>query len=212
MSSPDIDHLRKVLWPTGRDEAGKWVYALVDTARDPSIYPLIRSENLMTYACLYAGSLPWELARVAPYLVLLDHDSEFTDSLLELGWGNHWAVCLTSTALPDELRGHFRRFLQVRDEGGRKYLFRFYDPRVLRTYLPTCTEDELRFVFGPVDRYIVEGEQSATAIEFRRAGNRLSRVRWREGRPIPSVAHSDRPRSDQGARRIRAAQTQEALD
>jgi hypothetical protein len=204
--------LRKVLWPTGRDEAGSWVYALVDAARDPSIYPLIRSESLMTYACLYAGSLPWELARVAPYLVLLDHGTEFTDSLLELGWGNHWAVYLTSTALPDELRGHFRRFLQVRNEGGKKYLFRFYDPRVLRIYLPTCTEDELRFVFGPVDRFIAEGERPASAIEFRRVGNRLWRAGWTAGRSTPQVDRSDPPRSDQDDRLVRAKQTQEALD
>jgi hypothetical protein len=175
MPRPEFDRLRDLLWPTGRDEYGTWVYALVDAARDVSIYPLIRSESLMTYACLYAGSVPWEMKRVAPHLVLLDRDSEFTNSLIELGWGESWAVYLRCSALPDELRHHFRRLLRVRDERGKTYLFRFYDPRVLRVYLPTCTQAELQSVFGPVDRFIVEGDEPATAIEFHPDGTRSSR-------------------------------------
>lgn len=35
-------------------------------------------------------------------------------------------------------------------------LFRFYDPRVLRLYLPTCTSTELEQVFGPVGTFFTE--------------------------------------------------------
>ena len=37
-------------------------------------------------------------------------------------------------------------------------LFRFYDPRVMRMYLPTCTAEELAIVFGPVGAYLLEGQ------------------------------------------------------
>jgi hypothetical protein len=36
--------------------------------------------------------------------------------------------------------------------------FRYYDPRVLRMYLPTCNAQELQTVFGPVTSYVVEDE------------------------------------------------------
>ena len=54
---------------------------------------------------------------------------------------------------------HFRQFLRVRDEAGREFFFRFYDPRVLRVYLPTCNSEELRTFFGPVELFSMEGER-----------------------------------------------------
>jgi len=63
---------------------------------------------------------------------------------------------------PDEglaqLRRHFRELLIVRDDSGRKLVFRFYDPRVLSIYLPTCTGAEARQFFGPVRRMAMEGD------------------------------------------------------
>jgi len=41
--------------------------------------------------------------------------------------------------------------------------FRFYDPRVMRGYLPTCSPKQLAEFFGPVDFYIAEGEAPARA-------------------------------------------------
>ena len=43
--------------------------------------------------------------------------------------------------------------------GGERVYFRFYDPRVLRVYLPTCSSSELKGVFGPVGRFVVEGPE-----------------------------------------------------
>jgi hypothetical protein len=51
------------------------------------------------------------------------------------------------------LRHHLRTLLVVKSWSGERMLFRYYDPRVLRAYLPTCTSDELRTVFGPVPQY-----------------------------------------------------------
>lgn len=52
-------------------------------------------------------------------------------------------------------------------------MFRYYDPRVLRVYLPTCRPDELRTVFGPIRSYLVEGEDGSL-IEFEFDGNVLT--------------------------------------
>jgi hypothetical protein len=73
----------------------------------------------------------------------------------------------------EELRRHFRGFLRVRDESGRRLIFRYYDPRVLRPYLPTCWPKELETVFGPLGCYLMEGEDANEMMEYRRQGNLL---------------------------------------
>jgi hypothetical protein len=55
-----------------------------------------------------------------------------------------------------QVRAHLRQFLLVQDERGNQQYFRFYDPRVLRVYLPTCDAAETQQFFGPIDRFIVE--------------------------------------------------------
>jgi hypothetical protein len=54
-------------------------------------------------------------------------------------------------------------------------LFRYYDPRVLRTYLPTCSQQDLGEFFGPVLNYVVEGEDPAELLRFQFAGGKLAR-------------------------------------
>jgi hypothetical protein len=48
--------------------------------------------------------------------------------------------------------------LLVSDENGKTFYFRFYDPRVLRVYLPTCNAEELDMFFGPVRNFFMENE------------------------------------------------------
>lgn len=60
---------------------------------------------------------------------------------------------MQSKASFDRIRKHFRQFLMVKDEAGKKYRFRFYGPRVLRTFLPSCTHEEPQQFFGPVERF-----------------------------------------------------------
>ena len=54
------------------------------------------------------------------------------------------------------MRRHLGRFIQVEDPGGRSFFFRFYDPSVLPVILPTCTQEELSFLFGPVESFLLE--------------------------------------------------------
>jgi hypothetical protein len=54
----------------------------------------------------------------------------------------------------------------VHDPKGQSLVFRYYDPRVLRVYLPTCTREELRTVFGPIECFWTEAESSDTLLEF----------------------------------------------
>ena len=67
----------------------------------------------------------------------------------------------------EALHRHFRRLLRVQDERGVRMLFRFYDPRVLRVYLPTCRPGELEQVFGPVEFFLTEADEPDRILEFR---------------------------------------------
>ncbi|APR82378.1 Hypothetical protein A7982_07727 [Minicystis rosea] len=160
--------MRDALWPSAGRVA--WhVYAMLDAARHEDIHPAVTTSGL-DHACLYAGKLPKALSEVAPYLVRLTPDAPLTRDLLTRGWGDAWGTFVISTATLEELRRHFRRFLKVEDEAGQTMIFRFYDPRVLRAYLPTCTAGELSYVFGPVGMFVMEGEAPDEVIRFHREG------------------------------------------
>lgn len=170
MADVPIEQLTQRLWPRGDDEL---TYALLDGARDPAVHEWITSSGAPA-RCLYIGDLDPALARVAPYLVRLQRTAPPSRALLERAWGDAWGVFVRSTATPEALHRHFRRLLRVRDERGVRMLFRFYDPRVLRTYLPTCRAEELDQMFGPVERFFVEAEE-AHILEFRNDRGVLAR-------------------------------------
>jgi hypothetical protein len=142
------------------------LYAVLDGARDRHI----RGWALDTRApswCLYRGDLPAELDNAAPRLLRLVPGSAAFDQFFARGWQNAWGILLASAAPSRELRRHLRRFLRVRSEEGRIFAFRYYDPRVLRAYLPTCTPQEIASFFGPVSAFVAEGEEGGPAHLFR---------------------------------------------
>ncbi|NVZ67133.1 DUF4123 domain-containing protein, partial [Pseudomonas gingeri] len=55
----------------------------------------------------------------------------------------------------------------------KRLLFRFYDPRVLLIFLPTCTDDEFTRFLGPMKCLFVESEQGTEYRLFDRAGQTL---------------------------------------
>jgi hypothetical protein len=165
--------IEEVLWPRGftRD-----VWMIVDCARDPQgIFRFLLGCHL-EYSCLYSGVLPPELEMAAPYLLQLDYDSEETRRLLRLAWGHSWGILLRSGTNMKKLRRHLREFLVIRDPKGKRMAFRYYDPRVLRIYLPTCSSDDLRTFFGPVEHFWTEDASDEDHIlQFRIDGGRLDR-------------------------------------
>lgn len=110
--------------------------------------------------------MPRELLAAAPYLIGLRREAAFTRELLERSWGRSWGLFMTAPADLETVRRHLRHFLKVKDEQGRRLYFRFYDPRVMRVYLPTCNVDELRLLFGPLEAWFVEGPEGATLLRY----------------------------------------------
>ena len=149
---------------TAVDE-GESLYAILDGARTFDIPFRLRSAKV-EYDSLYRGRSEEVLWHVAPYLVRCGPDSEFFHWVLEHGWGDSWGIFLTSRADLEDVRMHLRHFLLVQDEDGKQLYFRFYDPRVLRAFLPTCTPEETHQFFGPVRCYLIEAKEPETLLKF----------------------------------------------
>ena len=151
---------------------GANTFAVLDGASVPDLLDQL-DQWQPEFVCLYRGELKPDLAEVAPYLVRLEPGSEIAEWILSEGWGNHWGIFAITGAGLQTLRQHLRRFLTVYDENGKPLLFRFYDPRVMRVYLPTCNAEELAAIFGPVTSYLLEDESSKASLRFRSADGKL---------------------------------------
>jgi Domain of unknown function (DUF4123) len=163
MTPAHREQILQALWPEGA-QSKLSVWGILDCARDPKIYGALLASNL-EFRCLYSGKLPRALEMVAPQLVELFPDNRLTARWIDEGWGQAWGVFIQIDDASN-LRHHLRKLLMVRSEAGQRLLFRFYDPRVLRVYLPTCLQDELLQVFGPIKSYLTEGEAANEVQQF----------------------------------------------
>ena len=140
-------------------------FALLDAAKENRLLELLTASG-DRYRSLYDGLSGIDIQRFAPYLVQLQPESRLTNILTEEGWGQSWGVYLYS---PDDFTAiwlHFQQWIFATLPNRRKVFFRFYDPRVLRVFLPTCNEQELELFFGPVKRFVLESDSPDQSVEF----------------------------------------------
>ncbi|WP_332852285.1 DUF4123 domain-containing protein [Duganella sp. S19_KUP01_CR8] len=159
--------LQNTLWAGDAELEGGHVHWLLDGARDPDIVHLVRASGL-EHTCLFSGDIHPRLQAAAPYLVHLPPGSPAAAALLKRGWGNAWGIFTIAKAdiTLAEQRLHLKKFLRVQTEDGKLLAFRYYDPRVLNTYLPTCTSEEFRTFLGPLARLVAESDGGNKAREF----------------------------------------------
>ena len=140
-------------------------YILLDGARLE--HQLHRARELNgAHLSLYKGSADEFLEDVGPFLFADSQETQFREWYKENGWNNAWGILVDTNATFEECCKHFRKFLLVKTEDDQELYFRFYDPRVLKIFLPTCDEKQIIEFFGPVEKFIVEGETKEEAIEF----------------------------------------------
>jgi hypothetical protein len=185
MTEQWVGCIEEILWPAGPRQN---IWMILDGARTIEIFRMLLACHL-EYASLYSGQLTPELEIAAPYLVQLDHGYRDTHQLIQQAWGNSWGVFLRSDTSLKKLRRHLRDFLVVRDTKGNRLVFRYYDPRVLRVYLPTCEATELRTFLGPIQVFWTEGQHLEDMLEFRSEGGNLVRRTI----PLDSKATSEPP-------------------
>lgn len=150
----------------GAVREGESLYAILDAARNIDIAYQLQNIQNMEYVSLYKGRKEEPMWDAAPYLVRCVRDSEFFNWVVERGWGDSWGIFLTSKFGLEDLCKHFQQFLMVRTPDDQEVYFRFYDPRVLRVFLLTCTADELVMIFGTVLTYLVEDTDQNIGLRF----------------------------------------------
>ncbi len=140
------------------------LYGLIDAARDERLHPWLAAAP--DCRCLFGGKLDPIVEKVSPFIVRLPDGAPLLDAWRSEGWGHAWGIqCISGLELLD-LRRHFRQFLQATLPDGKTVLFRFYDPRVWRIYLPTCNMWQLEKWFAGVVEYRSEDEAGESTLHY----------------------------------------------
>lgn len=142
------------------------LYCVLDGAAVPNL-PMRLYETRPPNYCLFRGKLSPDVIHVAPYVVNLLPNNKFTEWVLEEGFGKNWGIFAHCRFSITEMRRHFRSIISVHDEKGNPLIFRFYDPRVFRKFVPTCEPGEIKSLFGKIETYFVEAEDSPQMIAYR---------------------------------------------
>ena len=156
---------------------GTGLFAVLDGARNPEIHRQLQLSAL-EYESLFSGQLSAELRAVSPFVVRLLPQDAITQFLVDQGWGKDFGIFVAWQAGLGSLRRHLRTLLRVRTEGGKKLYFRFYDPRVLRAMLPTCSPEQLRDTFGAIRRIDMESATGRELVRFRLSQPPFTLQRW----------------------------------
>ncbi|MGE1156993.1 DUF4123 domain-containing protein [Pseudomonas kitaguniensis] len=148
-------------------------------------------ENLPTrlYSLDEAPTLDW-LYRATPYQAVFDVGPVLiavrTNSPLERAFTEHWqhdaGVMIESDAPMEQLAEHLRSLIHARVSGDVSLLFRYYDPRVMRHWLPALGSDEKDRMMGPLSRVRLparEGQEEQWVVrEHRQSAQQYAERPW----------------------------------
>lgn len=172
------------------------LFGVLDAARSERVVTLL-DEAVDDSRSLYEGPQGDALADCAPHLVRFEPGSGLLRRVVEEGFGLGWGVFLTSPEPLRVVRRHLRRFLMVRAEPTlERYYFRFYDPRVLRDFLPIATARQRGNLFGPFTAESGELGASPCAIEafhFEGEDGALVTDAFANRRPSAPATQADAP-------------------
>jgi hypothetical protein len=167
--STDLEQEPIALWIRSQlaSDESVGLYAVVDACQAPELIELARSQYGQPNRMLFKGKAASleEVELFAPFFISIDPETDFLDHWITY-CGENAGVLFTTAAPPVRIFRHLRKIFVVQDEGGQEHFFRFYDPRVLRVYLPTCSREELRTFFGPIQAFYVDGKEPSKLVKF----------------------------------------------
>jgi len=144
------------------------LYAILDAAKggESLVKFLLSIFNQIQFESLFENKKAIKLSMVAPYLVFIPPPYSILEELLPLSWGNHWGIFFNANASFNDVLIHFRKFLLVKIKSGKELFFRYYDPRVLSKFLPTCDSKQLYDFFGPVKTIYMDDIDPSKLIKY----------------------------------------------
>ncbi|HMP93077.1 MAG TPA: DUF4123 domain-containing protein [Phnomibacter sp.] len=140
-------------------------FAIIDGARALSRIASLTDTGIK-HQNLYKGKQGDALAPVAPYLFEYHLQHAVHRAFCSNALGNAWGLLCYADVSFEEMHMHLRKLLVVQTEAYKKLYFRFYDPRVLRIFLPTCNAAQLVEIFGPVQYFLMEDDEPDNLIKF----------------------------------------------
>jgi hypothetical protein len=143
------------------------LYATVDSARNDEVFKYFLTENV-TYKSLFEGKMDIKYFGVSGFLVECKKDSILFNWLTTKAWGDSCSIFFISKIPFIDVLKHFQKLNRVYLEEDDIVYFRYYDPRVLRVYLPTCNNKEIKIFFGETEGFFVESENPEVLIEFQK--------------------------------------------
>ena len=163
----EFQEVRKILF-----EPNTRLYCVLDGVMVKDL-PIRLRESQVPHHCIVTGELTPDVVHAAPYLAYLSPDSKFADSVLSEAFGKSFGIFFHSRRSLLEMRRHFRALHEAYDERGNPLKFRYYDPRVLRAFLPTCNAGELKTLFGDVEQFFIESKDVGGISRYRIADGKL---------------------------------------
>jgi hypothetical protein len=157
------------------------LYAVIDACDTPAVPEKARELGETRAVSLYRGTADEQYWAFAPYLFAVDGD--LLDWIATDLWTGPWGIFAVADGEIEAVRRHFRRFLLVQAPDGEQWYFRFYDPRVLPTFLETSDEQQLSEFFPRLQALVIpDGSPrliwySAPALPAPRISIRLARPR-----------------------------------
>ena len=143
-----------LLWETAEKENCN-LFGIIDSAKNDEAFRFM-IEGGVSYKSLFDGTMDVQSYGVSGFLVECRNDSPLFQWMTGKAWGDNCCIFFTSKASFDELFIHFQKFNRVYLEGDDVVLFRYYDPRVFRNYLPTCNGKEIDLFFGEIKSFFAE--------------------------------------------------------
>lgn len=163
----DLQEIRRFLF-----DQNTRLYCVLDGVMVKNL-PIKLRESQVPHHCILTGELTPDVVHAAPYLAYLSPDSKFADAVLSEAFGKSYGIFFHSRRSLLEMRRHFRSLHEAYDERGNPLKFRYYDPRVLRAFLPTCNAGELKTLFGDVDQFFIESNEVGGVVRYRVSDGKL---------------------------------------
>lgn len=128
-------------------------FAILDAAKVFGLREQLEAHSL-EHKCLFTGDAADDLGDVAPWLVAFSSNQTLMRDLLTDGespnalWGKSPGIFLRSDASFEDLWRHLRRFVKLRAADGKWFLFRFWDPSVLKSVARDAIKADPQFALS----------------------------------------------------------------
>jgi hypothetical protein len=135
-----------------------FLYAVLDATGAPPVPAKAEELGAEKSVSLFADSRQQEYWKYAPYLAKVDN--AMLEWIRNELWPTPWGIFVMSNSDLGTVSAHLRKLLRIRLTSGEECIFRYYDPRVLSSYLTSCKAEESANFFGDIRAYAVNENEN----------------------------------------------------